>query len=164
VKLAGENRHKFKEPLGVLVPDSNVTCDMLCAMAQNSEIITVGDATTQRVLDCGIIPVVHIVDGLEKRSRRNPPSSNCLQMQCKNPPGEITQNAVSVIQQAIAAMEPVRVLVRGEEDLLVLPVCIHAPLGSTILYGQPNQGLVVIRLTKQVRDKADFLLSIMDKV
>ncbi len=164
MKLADENRGKFKEPLGMLVPDQDVTCDMIQEMAQRSAIITVGDATTQRVLDCGITPAVHIVDGLEKRSKRDPPSSACLQMQCTNPPGEITQDAVSVIRQAVSSREPVRVLVHGEEDLLVLPVCIHASLGSTILYGQPNQGLVVVKLTTQVRDKAGLLLRTMDKV
>ena len=49
---------------------------------------------------------------------------------------------------------PVRITVFGEEDLLVLPVCIHAPDNSIVLYGQPNEGLVLVEITTEIRNKA----------
>ena len=56
---------------------------------------------------------------------------------------------------------PIRLTVNGEEDLLVLPVCIHAPENSVILYGQPNKGLVLVQITTEIRNKAQALLDLM---
>jgi hypothetical protein len=56
---------------------------------------------------------------------------------------------------------PIRLTVNGEEDLLVLPVCIHAPENSVILYGQPNKGLVLVQITAEIRNKAQALLDLM---
>ena len=49
---------------------------------------------------------------------------------------------------------PVRITVNGEEDLLVLPVCIHAPDNAIVMYGQPNEGLVLVEITDtEIRNK-----------
>ncbi|MCG3779568.1 MAG: hypothetical protein JW390_20152 [Nitrosopumilus sp.] len=56
---------------------------------------------------------------------------------------------------------PVRLIVNGEEDLLVLPVCIHAPENSVVLYGQPNKGLVLVQINTEIRNKAQSLLDMM---
>ncbi len=50
----------------------------------------------------------------------------------------------------------------GEEDLLVLPVCIHAPENAVVLYGQPNRGLVIVRITPEIRNKVETLLDLME--
>ena len=44
---------------------------------------------------------------------------------------------------------------------MVLPVCIHAPQNSVILYGQPNKGLVLLEVTPEIRNKAQTLLDMM---
>jgi hypothetical protein len=57
---------------------------------------------------------------------------------------------------------PVRIVVNGEEDLLVIPVCVHAPDNSIVLYGQPNEGLVVVEITPEIRNKTQSLLDLME--
>ena len=57
---------------------------------------------------------------------------------------------------------PIRILVTGEEDLLVLPVCIHAPENSVVMYGQPNEGLVIVKINSEIRNKAQSLLDLME--
>jgi uncharacterized protein (UPF0218 family) len=56
---------------------------------------------------------------------------------------------------------PVRIIVTGEEDLLVLPVAIYAPDNSVIFYGQPNEGLVMVLVTEEIRNKAKSILDSM---
>ena len=56
---------------------------------------------------------------------------------------------------------PIRILVDGEEDLLVLPTCILAPENYVIMYGQPNEGLVIVQITTQVREKVQKIVNLM---
>ena len=67
-----------------------------------------------------------------------------------------------MIKKAFTLQNPVRLFVNGEEDLLVLPACIHAPENAVVLYGQPNQGLVIVRITPEIRNKAQRLLDLME--
>jgi len=69
--------------------------------------------------------------------------------------------SIEIIKKAFEMTSPVRLIVNGEEDLLVLPVCIHAPENSVVLYGQPNQGLVLVQITTEIRNKAQTLLELM---
>jgi hypothetical protein len=52
----------------------------------------------------------------------------------------------------------VQVLVEGEEDLLALPLFAMAPDGSVVLYGQPLEGLVVVRITQAKKNQAKNLM------
>ena len=49
----------------------------------------------------------------------------------------------------------------GEEDLLVLQICIEAPDKSVVMYGQPNEGLVIVEIMPDVRAKVQKLLNLM---
>jgi uncharacterized protein (UPF0218 family) len=80
----------------------------------------------------------------------------------KNPAAEITSESVSLIQKAFTMQSPVRIFVDGEEDLLVLPVCIHAPENAIVMYGQPHEGLVIVKITPEIRNKVQTLLDLME--
>lgn len=163
MKLPTSLRDKFKTPLGILIPDSQTTKQNILSHIKGDYIITVGDATTEKMLGYGIVPSVQIVDGLEKRQRREPPKSAARQMKCDNPPAEITEQSIMTIKEAFASVPPVRILVNGEEDLLVIPACIYAPESSTVLYGQPNEGLVVVPINDEIRNKTKDLLNLMNQ-
>ena len=109
-------------------------------------------------------PDLAVVDGKERRSKRSYPANYIAkELQCTNLAGTISKDAVKVLQDAIKARPPVRVLVDGEEDLLALPVFAMAPVGSAVLYGQPLEGLVVVTITpakqKQAKDLMDRISS-----
>ena len=163
VRLPDRHRDRMRAPLGVLLPDDTPDRDIRRRLPDGSPVVTVGDRTTERVLGLGVVPALQIVDGMERRKRRIPPASEVeSEVAVENPPAMITGQSVSAIADALASKHPVRILVRGEEDLLVLPVCVHAPEGTAVLYGQPGEGLVVARVDAEIKNKAQKLLDLME--
>ncbi len=163
MRLPEHLRSHLKKPLGILVPDSDVTKSSIeSSIPKDALVITVGDATTEKMLALGFVPSLQIVDALEKRNKRDLPVGQTeTVLTCTNPAAEITEQSISVIRKALSMTFPVRIIVDGEEDLLVLPVAVHAPDNSVILYGQPNEGLVIVHLTEEVRNRAKSLMDSM---
>jgi GTP-dependent dephospho-CoA kinase len=163
VHLPDNLRDQLKKPLGILLLDSDATRDNISKkIPLGSFVITVGDATTEKMIRFGFNPSLQIVDSVEKRNKRDLPEGNpSTILTCENPAAEITLESISVIQKALGMTPPVRIIVSGEEDLLVLPVAVYAPKNSVILYGQPNEGLVIVLVTEEVRNRAR---SIMDSM
>lgn len=154
----------MKIPLGVLLPETQADKSHIEKyLSENSYIISVGDRTTEKMINFGLIPSLQIIDGQEKREKREPPKlDNATELTVDNPAAEITFESISMIKKAFTLPSPVRIFVNGEEDLLVLPVCIHAPENAVVLYGQPNQGLVIVRITPEIRNKVQGLLDLME--
>ena len=163
MKLPDSLRDQLKIPLGILLPIGQDNKENIKKhLSDNSYIITVGDRTTEKMIDFDLIPSLQIIDGLEKRQKREfPKLGNASELTIDNPPAEITLQSIEIIKKAFTMNSPVRLTVNGEEDLLVLPVCIHAPENSVVLYGQPNQGLVLVQITTEIRNKAQTLLNLM---
>jgi len=165
LQLPENLRDQLKNPLGNLIKDNDPNKkNVLKKIYAESIIITVGDRTTENMLQLGLKPQIQIIDGLEKRSECAVPADDTIntKLSCKNPPGEITEESIQVIQKAFSSEPPVRITVDGEEDLLVIPVCIHAPENSVVMYGQPNEGLVIVTITPEIRAKVQKILDIMN--
>ena len=165
MKLPENLRDQLKIPLGDLIKEENVNKEnILTKIGSESIVITVGDRTTENMINLGIMPQIQIVDGLEKRNQRLVPKDDTINtnLSCKNPPGEITEESMQVIQKAFSCKLPVRIIVNGEEDLLVLSVCIFAPENSVVMYGQPNEGLVIVHITPDIQAKVQKILDAMN--
>jgi uncharacterized protein (UPF0218 family) len=165
VKLPDSLRGKFKTPLGILLPESNADKKNIEKfLSEKPYIITVGDRTTEKMINFDLIPSLQIIDGLEKREKREPPSklTPTTELTIDNPAAEITQKSIDVIKQAFTMKPPIRLIVNGEEDLLILPVCIYAPENAVAMYGQPNEGLVIVKITPEIRNKAQRLVDSME--
>jgi GTP-dependent dephospho-CoA kinase len=128
---------------------------------------TVGDATTARLLLFKIIPDVSVVDGKERRIKSSKSkivlggdkdSKNLSFVRCSNKPGSVSRRAIATIRDALKMPFPVRIVVSGEEDLLALPLFVMVPNGSVVLYGQPLEGMVIVRIDEKIRWKARDLL------
>lgn len=156
-------RANLKKPLGRLLKDSEITKEnVLKNIGKDVFLITVGDATTEKLIKFGINPSLQIVDSLEKRQKRNMPEGMVeTYLSCKNPPAQITDESIETIKMAFHMNAPVRIIVSGEEDLLVLPVVLYAPENSIIMYGQPNEGLVIVKISKEIRNKAKAIIDSM---
>ena len=163
MKLPDSLRDQLKIPLGILLPiGQDNKRNIQKYLSDNSFIITVGDRTTEKMIDFDLIPSLQIIDGLEKRIKRDIIKlGNAFELKIDNPAAEITLESIEIIKKAFTMNSPIRLTVNGEEDLLVLPVCIHAPENSVILYGQPNKGLVLVQITTEIRNKAQALLDLM---
>ena len=158
-------REQLKNPLGNLISDNDPNKEnIIKKISAESILITVGDRTTENMLQLGLKPQIQIIDGLEKRNQCIMPADDTVNtnISCRNPPGEITEESIQVIQKAFSCELPVRITVDGEEDLLVIPVCIHAPENSIVMYGQPNEGLVIVTITPEIRAKVQKILDIMN--
>jgi len=165
LQLPDDLRDQLKTPLGNLISDNDPNKEnIIKKISAESVIITVGDRTTENMLQLGLKPQIQIIDGLEKRSECAVPADDTIntKLSCKNPPGEITEESIQVIQKAFSSEPPVRITVDGEEDLLVIPVCIHAPENSVVMYGQPNEGLVIVTITPEIRAKVQKILDTMN--
>ena len=156
-------RDQLKKPLGILIQDNDTTKENISRnIPKGAFVITVGDATTEKMIKFGFDISLQIVDSLEKRNKRDLPEGMVeTVLTCENPAAEITEESISIIRKAFEMTPPVRIIVHGEEDLLVLPVAIYAPDDSVILYGQPNEGLVIVKLTEEVRNKAKSVMNSM---
>jgi len=164
VKLPESLREQFKTPLGKLLPIGQDNKENIVKnISKNSYLITVGDQTTEKMIDFGLIPSLQIIDGFEKRQKRELPKlGNATELKIDNPAAEITLESIEIIKKAFSMNAPVRITVMGEEDLLVLPVCIYAPDNSIVLYGQPNEGLVLVEISTEIRNKVQTLLDLMN--
>jgi uncharacterized protein (UPF0218 family) len=162
--LRQEDIEALKKPFGTLVPDAQVTKEKVSAVVKGAKkIIAVGDATTERLLGFGIIPDLAIVDGKERRLVREYPRHDAKEMRCANPAGAISQAAIDLLKKVLAEKKPVLVVVEGEEDMLALPVFAMAPEGAVVLYGQPLEGMVAVKVTPAKRKQAkDLMERIMD--
>ena len=165
MQLPDDLRDQLKNPLGNLINDNDPNKENIIKnFFAESVIITVGDRTTENMLQLGLKPQIQIIDGLEKRSECAVPADDTIntKLSCKNPPGEITEESIQVIQKAFSSEPPVRITVDGEEDLLVIPACVFAPENSVVMYGQPNEGLVIVTITPEIRAKVQKILDVMN--
>jgi len=164
VKLPDSLRDPMKIPLGILLPENQTQkSEIQKYLSENSYLITVGDRTTEKMINFDLVPSLQIIDGQEKREKREPPKSQfTTELTVDNPAAEITTHSIDVIKKAFTMKSPVRIFVNGEEDLLVLPVCIHAPDNAVVMYGQPHEGLVIVEITVEIRNKVQTLLDLME--
>ncbi len=156
LKLPESIRNELKTPFGRLFSDMRGLRKFL---EGKKRIITVGDETSLTLIGFGLKPDLIIFDNMVKRkpdSRlvfKNPIVAN-------NPAGWITVELFSSIKNNINKVGKV-IKVVGEEDLAVLPCILFADEGSLILYGQPNEGVVVIEIDRTVKQRAQALVGRM---
>ena len=130
-------------------------------------VICVGDRTTERMTELGFLPNLEIIDMKERRGPRPlpAPSKSAVVFTAINEPGTISFESLNALNNCLKLIEAnnrsnLRLLIEGEEDLLVLPVVAFFPEGTVVLYGQPNEGLVKVDIGSS-RENAKALLSRM---
>jgi uncharacterized protein (UPF0218 family) len=155
-------RRKLKKPLGRLFPSAELRGDeFISLLASSTLIVAVGDRVTETIQETmGRSPDVFVVDGVERRVSRGIPNvAHASAFKARNPPGSITMAASSAIRRAfLSHAKPVMVEIDGEEDLLAIPAVIEAPEDALVLYGQPQEGVVAIKVDESSRRKARELL------
>ena len=160
-KLNPEDLELLKKPFGTLILDKDITKEGIASiLVDATKIISVGDATTARMVSFDLIPDLAVIDGKERRIKQNYPAKyEAAELQCVNPSGTISDEAVAIIRTALNLKPPVRVVVDGEEDMLALPVFTLAPIGSVVLYGQPLRGVVAVKITLAKQEEANKLMA-----
>jgi GTP-dependent dephospho-CoA kinase len=162
---------QVKAPLGELIPDREVTKAAVLARIPKSKyptiLVSIGDRSTERLNEFSLPHSLEIIDRIEERkSRAEIPFSGSVEkiLYAKNEAGTISSQALSALASALEQVEddsaiPIRLEIEGEEDLLALPVIAFFPPETVVLYGQPRQGLVVVRAKGEPRKRAWDMLA-----
>jgi GTP-dependent dephospho-CoA kinase len=161
--LSPEDIRLLKDPFGTLIDDKYVTKGKIKGILKNARrVVSVGDSTTDRLLSFDIMPDILVVDGVERRVKRNHGLHSKItapkELHCSNPPGSVSKEAFFVLSQAFNTQCPVKVIVDGEEDMLALPIITIAPQETFVLYGQPLEGMVIVNVNPEIQTKAKNLM------
>ncbi len=154
-KLPDSLRSKLREPLGELHPTVTEALSV-----PHKLLVTVGDVTTAEVLKRGKCPDVAIFDGKVMRKpapdlRKPIEEFNTRTIRVRNPAGHLNPEIEKILT---SNQPPLKIEVEGEEDLTVLACAKCLPLGTLILYGQPGEGVVAVKLTEQKKEELTRLL------
>jgi len=155
-------RELLKKPLGQLIrgePENTAETVKKIVSGWRGKLVAVGDAVSKALLSMGIRPDVCIVDGrIERRPVEQITIQGAVELACENRAGTISSGAYEVVMKALRANGPIIIRVNGEEDLLGLVVMAEAPTETLMLYGQPREGVVIVKISNEVREFARKLI------
>jgi len=156
-------RPELRKPIGKLL----VGEDIAASLQNNRQkiLIAVGDITVKTLWDAGVTPALAVIDhqvarrpypGL--RSYRQTFLRYSRKISVKSGPGYLSREALAVVKEWSAKLEPWLLEIDGEEDLLTLPAILYAPVGTVVYYGQPGGGLVEVGISPRKKQLAAQLL------
>ena len=164
--LTPQLRIKLKEPFGSLIqgtPEQTMAkMKELVEKEKPPKIISVGDIVSRNLHKYSIHPQLTIIDNISMRDQKMPQEAEVEKtVYVDNPQATITQEAVAAVKEALEGDEHTQIVVKGEEDLLTLIAVLYAPINAVVVYGQPNFGIVVVKVTSQKKAQAQEFLNAM---
>lgn len=156
VEIPPEVREQLKNPLGRFV-------DAAALRSLKCRIIAIGDVCTLGLLETGIMPHLAVFDFRSMRHALDPAMVRALRsvfknpVKYQNPPGtlseDIIRDAPDLIRKGGA------VLIDGEEDLTALAFILAASEADAVVYGQPDEGLVLVKPDEKIKRRIREWLS-----
>jgi len=132
-------------------------------------ILSVGDLVTHALLKIGEEPKIVIIDFMVQRQKRFSTLSDIGSLShystqaVRNQSGTIAKKLVLVIHKAFIQKRSA-IVVKGEEDLAVLPCILLAPLGSVIIYGHFQEGIIAVEVTEKKKQESLKLLQQLTRI
>ncbi|MCX8199922.1 MAG: GTP-dependent dephospho-CoA kinase family protein [Candidatus Micrarchaeota archaeon] len=133
-------------------------------------VVSVGDICSLGLIDEGAIPTISICDGkslrkklgahITRKIRRRYRKVYCV----RNDAGTISESAMLAIESALAGNTQCYIHVDGEEDMLALAAIIKCRRGDVVVYGQPGEGLVYIKVGPAVKKRARAIFNRMKTI
>ena len=186
LSLPDDLRGEFKEPFGPVFTDARE----LLAESEGL-LVAIGDVVTYHLTDAGRVPNVAVLDGYTERTPveetvREGTSSEVYdeRVEATNPAATLTTEVLVALADALPEpgtaddadeAESIEggghgdsgpgstvIDVDGEEDLLTLPAIVAAPDGTSVVYGQPGEGMVRVPVDDGTRSRARGLVERMD--
>ena len=154
-------RGELSAPFGTVLTDGNT--ESIIRGDHESTVISVGDKTTKRLVENGLVPTLVIID---MQVERQPyiwekvlwdmlPTNK---QEFVSGPGYISTVVVDALMKWAKQPTSMVFVIDGEEDLLVLPAIQTAPNGAVVYYGQPNIGMVRVVVTEATKKRASHFL------
>jgi len=171
--LPEDLRAEFKEPFGPVFTDARELLE-----AVTGPIIAVGDVVTYHLVEAGTVPEIAVLDGYTERTPvdeavRQGTGEYENRIAVTNPAATLTADLLDALATALAGIEggdetgvkeneTTVIDVDGEEDLTTLPAIVAVPSGTSVVYGQPGEGMVHVPVAAESRAQARELLRRMD--
>lgn len=160
--LPDEMRAAFKDPLGPVYTDANRLREEL-----GNPVIAVGDVVTRHLTQADARPNLAVIDWVTEREELTETERPDIdgydeRIDVTNPAAVLTDDLLRALQMGVEQDGTTVIVVDGEEDLATLPALVVAPDGASIVYGQPGEGMVHVRIDNGVKERARELLSRMD--
>ncbi|MBU0974267.1 pantetheine-phosphate adenylyltransferase [Patescibacteria group bacterium] len=113
----------------------------------------VGDSTLEQFVLHNWKYDLGIFDGKRERIVVNSEILNMLKIDQKviSPPGRISEELSLTLKKWVGRDDFKHIFVYGEEDLAAVALILLLPLGSNIYYGQPNQGIIEMKVTEGLK-------------
>jgi pantetheine-phosphate adenylyltransferase len=163
ILLSNSQKKTLSEPLGRVFesPKIDLLFKKLKKHAKNLPICVVGDESLKFFRDKKLPFHLGVFDGHTNRFEVSELSKELADQRIpktENPAGQITTQAIKSLKQALANNEKY-LKITGEEDLLTAALILLLPLESVLYYGQPDQGLVEIDVTEELKNKLYLLIN-----
>lgn len=144
IKLSEMQRNYFAKSQGKLIVLPSKPFYFTCA---------VGDSTLEKFLNKNWKYNLGIFDGKRQRIKYHSEILNKLKIDenIVNKPGTISEEMSNALQKWVENRNYQHIFVRGEEDLAAVALALILPLGSNIYYGQPNSGMIEMRVTEGLK-------------
>jgi len=155
-------RGELKEPMG------DIYTDTAALLADAGEpLVAVGDMVTYHLLEAGRVPDLALVDEQTKRSAVDSEVAAAIAgfdctVDVDNPAGTLTRELLDALRVGLDSDETTLLDVDGEEDLAALPVVLMVPATASAVYGQPDEGMVLVTPDTAVRERVRSILVRMD--
>lgn len=157
IKITEEERRYLSKPLGKVYGKIELIKLM---STTNKKIISVGDYTTITLLKNNIIPFIAVVDFKMCRKHISNEEKLILLKEfkdagiCSNPAGTISECVITWVENHIDSGG--RLIVKGEEDLVAVPLICMLSKDHVLIYGQRGMGSVVVDGYDKEIDKDRF--------
>ncbi len=158
VKITPKVRAQLKKPLGKLCK----TLEEVKKHSYTHKIVAVGDVTTLALLGIGIRPHLAVFDFKYMRRKLTEELENVIRRHFRsiitlsNPAGTLSEEVLAAAPKLLKTGGAVKI--NGEEDLTALAFVKFADKNMLIVYGQPNEGIVVVEPTASIKKKVDWML------
>lgn len=134
-------------------------------LTKNKFVIAVGDITSERLVNINSQADISVIDFKTRRGEITPVVN--FDYSEKNPSGSLYSGAVKsfsrVIEKSASDGKNYVFHLEGEEDLFSLPSVLLAPLGATVLYGMPEEGVIAVNVTEEKKEQVAEVLEKFNK-
>ncbi|TXT61434.1 MAG: hypothetical protein BAJALOKI2v1_30055 [Promethearchaeota archaeon] len=191
LKIPKKKRSKFSNPLGKLIAGSRketiskleIKFRKKAERRNEFRFFLVGDIVTKDFLENDFLRryvKLCIIDEKTQRNRIKVSQEGFFEniIEFENPAGIISKESWSFLEKAVKSEKKTLIkIVKGEEDLLVLPLVIILPISKKklnyIVYGQPPitdaensipEGIVIVKNTDPIKKAVKHYIDLMEKV
>lgn len=158
-EITDEHKERLREPRGDVVQGDELIEEL--RERDYRRLICVGDRVSLDVAKSDVDADIYVVDGKIEREPVDGEHEQIdteLRLEADNPAGAITEAAWNTVREAFAHTCSVTLHVDGEEDLLALPSIVFASPDSLIVYGDWENGAVILVPDAELKEFARDLV------